>query len=330
MKWRPRSTIVLSVVLTTTLLAACGGPPAPTPTSGAPAAASLTIEEHSIIAADVDAPGHLEFLDHVPDEVLARRATWREFDPEQRASAMNEKLAPFGYRLVAEPNTEWQDTFYDLYRGEELLLSDLWHVWPVTVNESGTDFVFVARNGPNKLPLNLLVHNGDVQELDWIRFVDGVTPVYLGDDLFSVEGIDNYGIQYAVKRDDEIVYTYTASQQFAGSAPVVRLLAWEGHWILETFDGVIVDGESLSEQLGVDEIFHYIIFQGRPLFFFRKNRQIRISYDGEPLPLTYDRVPHYWCCEASMFNIGSNEHILWFYALKDETWFYVEIGVYDE
>jgi hypothetical protein len=330
MKWQPRSTIVLSVVLTTILLAACGGSPAPMPTSGAPAAASLTIEEHSIIAADVDAPGHLEFLDHVPDEVLARRAAWREFDPEQHASAMNEKLAPFGYRLVAEPNTEWQDTFYDLYRGEELLLSDLWHVWPVTVNESGTDFVFVARNGPNQLPFNLLVRNGDVQGLDWIRFVDGVTPVYLGDDLFSVEGIDNYGIQYAVKRDDEIVYTYTASQQFAGSAPVVRLLAWEGHWILETFDGVIVDGESLSEQLGVDEIFHYIIFQGRPLFFFRKNRQIRISYDGEPLPLTYDRVPHYWCCEASMFNIGSNEHILWFYALKDETWFYVEIGVYDE
>jgi hypothetical protein len=322
------------VVLTTALLAACSGSPAPMPTSGAPgdAAASLIIEEHPIISADVDAPGHFEFLDHVPDEILARRAAWREFDPAQHASAMNEKLAPFGYRLVPEANTEWQDTFYDLYRGDEQLLSNLSYVWSVSVNESGTDFAFVAENAPNEKPLYLMIHNGTVQPLDWTRFVRSVTPVYLGDDLLTVEILDEPSGEYpyAVKRNGETIYTYTSSQPVAGSHPVVRLLAWEGHWILETFDGVIVDGESLSEQLGVDEIFHYIIFQGRPLFFFRKNRQIRISYDSETLPLTYDRVPHYWCCEASLFNIGSNEHMLWFYALKDETWFYVEMGVYDE
>ena len=54
------------------------------------------------------------------------------------------------------------------------------------------------------------------------------------------------------------------------------------------------------------------------------------AYGGEALPLTYDEVAHYPCCEPSVFNIESNEHMLWFYALKDGWWHYVEIGVYDE
>jgi hypothetical protein len=38
-----------------------------------PAVASLTIEEYPIVAAEVDSPGHFEFLDRMPDAVLARR-----------------------------------------------------------------------------------------------------------------------------------------------------------------------------------------------------------------------------------------------------------------
>jgi hypothetical protein len=31
-----------------------------------------------------------------------------------------------------------------------------------------------------------------------------------------------------------------------------------------------------------------------------------------------------------MRRIGCNEHSLWLYLLKDETWLYVERGLYDE
>jgi len=196
------------------------------------------------------------------------------------------------------------------------------------VNESGTDFVFIAENGPNKRPLYLSVGSGGVQPVGWTRFVHGVVPVYLGNDLLTVESLDNYGIQYAVKQDGEVVYTHTASKPHRGDPK--RLAAWEGRWILETIEGVFMDGESLTEQLGVGEIFHYVIFQGQPLFFFEQRGQVRVSYGGETLPLTYDEVVHYQCCEPSVFNIGSNEHMLWFYALKDGMWHYVEIGVYDE
>ena len=294
------------------------------------AVAGLTIEEYPIVAADVEASYRFEFLDYMPDEVLARREAWRGFDAVRRVSTLNETLEPFGYRLVAEENAEWHCTFYDLYREDELVESDLWSIWPVAVNESGTDFAFVAENTPNEMPPYLLIRNGNVQPLDWTRFVHGVVPVYLGDDLLTVESVDNYGMQYAVKRDDEVVYTYTASKQFAGSPPVKRLQVWEGHWVLETVEGVFVDGESLTEQLGVGEIFHYVTFQDQPLFFFEQRGQVRISYGGETLPLTYDEAVHYQCCEPPVFNIGSNEHMLWFYALKDGTWHYVEMGAYNE
>jgi len=311
-------------------LAGCGatGELHQQPSASSEAVAGLTIEEYPIVAADVDSPGHFEFLDHVPDDVLAQREAWRGFDAVRRVSVLNETLAPFGYRLVAEENAEWNCTFYDLYREDELVESDLWSIWPVAVNESGTDFAFVAMNTPNEMPLYLLIRNGDVQPLDYDQFLN-IPPVYLGDDLVAVESLDNYG-QYAVRRGDEVLYTYTASGIVAGAHPVKRLQVWEGHWILETVGGVFMDSESLTKQLGVGEIFHYVIFQGQPLFFFEQRGQVGISYGGETLSQTYDEVIHYQCCEPSVFNLRSNEHMLWFYARKDGMWHYVEIGVYDE
>jgi hypothetical protein len=297
--------------------------------------AGLTIEEYPIVAAGVDTPSHFEFLDRIPDDILARREAWRGFDAVRRVSTLNATLAPFGYRLVAEENAEWNCTFYDLYLEDELVESDLWRIWPITVNDSGTDFAFVAMNTPNEMPLYLLIRKGSVQPLNYDQFLN-IPPVYLGDDLVAVESLDNYG-QYAVRRGDEVLYTYTASGIVAGAHPVKRLQVWEGHWVLETVEGVFMDGESLTNQLGVGEIFHYVIFQGQPLFFFRKGLpllgwrgQVRISYGGETLPYTYDEVVHYQCCEPSVFNLRSNEHMLWFYALKDGMWHYVEMGAYNE
>jgi len=323
--WTVGIFLLLLVVL---LLAGCGAASESRPQLGASSdvVAGLTVEEYPIVAADVDTPSHFEFLDRIPGDILAHREAWRGFDAVRRVSTLNETLEPFGYRLVAEENAAWHCTFYDLYRRDELLLSDLSHVWPVAVNEKGTDFAFVAENTPNQMPMYLLIRNGDVQALDYGQFLN-IPPVYLGDDLLTVESLGDW--RFVIKRDGEVVYTYTESEPRA-DLPVKRLLAWESHWILEVAGKVIVDGESLNDRLDVDEIFHYVIFQGQPLFFFKQRGQVRISYGGETLPLTYDEVVHYRCCEPAVFNIASNEHMLWFYALKDGTWHYVEMGAYDE
>ena len=53
-----------------------------------------------------------------------------------------------------------------------------------------------------------------------------------------------------------------------------------------------------------------------------------ISYDGEVLPVNYDEVIHYRCCEPAAFNVGGSEQMVWFYARRDGAWYYVELGKY--
>jgi len=288
----------------------------------------LTVEEYAIVADEVMAPYRFEFLDHVPQEIPARREEWRGHDAVRRVDALNEALAPFDYRLEAKESIQWQRTLFDLYQGDELLLPGLGHVWPVAVNESGTDFALAVENAPNTTPLYLLVHNGGLETIDWNLFVHAAPPVYLGDDLLTIE-ITDAG-HFPIKRNGETFYTYAPKRAYAGSPPVVRLVTWEGHWILETFDGTFMDGESLEEQLGVDQVFHYIIFQGQPLYFYTQAGKVHISYGGESPLLIYEEVVHHQCCEPAVFNVDSNEHMLWFYGLREGTWHYVEIGVYGE
>jgi hypothetical protein len=38
---------------------------------------------------------------------------------------------------------------------------------------------------------------------------------------------------------------------------------------------------------------------------------------------------HNRCCEPGAFNAAGNESMVWFYALWDGTWYYVEIGKYE-
>ncbi len=55
-----------------------------------------------------------------------------------------------------------------------------------------------------------------------------------------------------------------------------------------------------------------------------------ISYNGKTYSNTYDEVIHYKCCEPAAFNISNNENMVWFYALKNGFWYYVEAGIYDK
>lgn len=34
------------------------------------------------------------------------------------------------------------------------------------------------------------------------------------------------------------------------------------------------------------------------------------------------------CCEPAAFNVAGSETMVWFHALRDGVWYYVEIGVY--
>jgi hypothetical protein len=53
------------------------------------------------------------------------------------------------------------------------------------------------------------------------------------------------------------------------------------------------------------------------------------AYHGQVLPMAYDYVFHGMCCEPAAFNVAGSGKMVWFYALKDGVWHYVEMGVYD-
>jgi hypothetical protein len=299
----------------------------PTPTATLEPA-SLVVEEHPIVAADVDGPGHLEYLERIDAAILAKRQGWRGRTTERWLARTNAALSPFGYRLEPHFDAEWDTTFFDLFRnGEpEPVLPRLWHVWPVTVNASGTDFCLAAENAPNALPSYVLVKADSVRA--WEASENGfLPPVYVGDVLARVTLTGEVTHTYQIELDNQVAYTGTAVS-YGAYFPLRSLTSWDGHWVLEVDDHVIIDGEGLGQALGYESVFGFTLLNGQPFYFFQQDDAIHLSYAGQTLPYTYKAVIHNACCEAAMFNVGANDDMVWFHALRDGMWYYVEIGVY--
>ncbi|HYG57125.1 MAG TPA: hypothetical protein VD902_03555 [Symbiobacteriaceae bacterium] len=157
-------------------------------------------------------------------------------------------------------------------------------------------------------------------------------PHAIGSDVVHVR-YDPETLDIQVVRNDAVVYTYTHPRARYVTTPdylVQGFFIWDGRWALETVEGhLIVDGTDLNQTLGYDEIFGFHFLQGRPFYFFRQNGQVRIAYDGQVLPVHYERVPHYGCCDAAGFNPQPNGWMVRFFAVRDGQWWYVEVGKYD-
>ncbi len=111
--------------------------------------------------------------------------------------------------------------------------------------------------------------------------------------------------------------------------PVKGLWSWDGRWVLEVSGTVLVDGESLNRQLGYHEVFGWRLLDGEPFYFFTKGDGTGISYAGRVMPNRYEDVIHYRCCEPSAFNVRGNDTMVWFWALRDGEWHYVEAGAFE-
>jgi hypothetical protein len=290
---------------------------------------TLAIEEHAIVDSEVDGPGHVEYTGRLGDDILARIEGLRARAAEQQLAATVAALAPFGYRLEAKLDAEWNQTFYDLFReGEaEPLLAGLSHLWPISVNASSTDFLLPVENAPNATPLYLQVQAGSVEP--WgAELSNWLAPAYVGDALARVTYTGFPTITYQVELGDRPVYTGTAVAMGA-YMPLISFAAWDGHWVLEVDDHLIMDGQDLGQALGYDAAFGFHLIGGQPFYFFAQDGQIRISFGARTLPNVYDMVFHNQCCEASMHNVQALGDSVLFHALWNGTWYFVEAGVYD-
>ena len=283
----------------------------------------LTVEEYPVVAKDVDSPTRLEYSKRIDPAILEKRKAWREAGLVARIPEANRTLGRFGYRLASKERPGCPVCVsYDLYQGDVPVESGLSAVWPVAVNASGTDFALVVEGNRGAF----LVQKGTVSQWDQLRSAF-TRPVFVGDDLVTVETDDH--LHFAVKRGGKIVYTASLPGLRVDN-PIKGLWSWQNHWVLEVDGQVLVDGKSLNQDLGYEKVFGWRLLGGQPLYFFVKAGRVGVSYAGKALPHQYDEVIHYRCCEPAAFNVAGNESMVWFHALRGETWHYVEAGAYDE
>jgi hypothetical protein len=144
-----------------------------------------------------------------------------------------------------------------------------------------------------------------------------------------------------VLKDTQVVWSTDAGDV----SPINNLRglwSYSDHWVLEiahvTLDlvsnesplepvgEIIQDGKSLNELNKYDQTFGFQLIKGKPFFFFQQNGKIGISYDGEQVFLEYDQIPHYQCCSAAELNPRIAPSMVSFFAQRQGTWYYVEIG----
>jgi hypothetical protein len=108
---------------------------------------------------------------------------------------------------------------------------------------------------------------------------------------------------------------------------VSRFTTWNGHWILSARDFLIQDGEIVNKKLGMVEIFNWGIVKEKPVYLFHKGPRIGISYDGKILPLAYQDVAHYKCCEFEVNNPSIDHNSIHFFGERNGTWYYVVVEI---
>jgi hypothetical protein len=170
--------------------------------------------------------------------------------------------------------------------------------------------------------------------------------VALGSDqLFASENWTDPGAGYVtVARNGQQVYKVDVGP----ASPVTALRglwAYDSHWAVETAlvnteqsgnvvtsfaTGLVaVDGTSLNDQLGYEEIFGLQTLHGKPFYFFKREGKIDANYAGVDVPLGFDEVPHYNCCSASTLNPTIYPNLVTYFGRRGDTWYYAEIGVFD-
>jgi hypothetical protein len=214
-----------------------------------------------------------------------------------------------------------------LYRGEQLVAEALaCDVLDISFNHSGKDFAWflpVSSLAEGWLVRRESIESWDRQTHFW------VTPKYVGDDLLTVTDIfGEKGRELWVEINGKVVYTQTL--QGLGYCLGKGLQVWDDkHWGLNTEGDVIIDGELVSREQGDTEAFGLHIWNGKPIYFSMQEQSIKLFYAGQTIPLDYSNVIH-TCYPVfqDLFvypDIGVLSQMLWFFASKGDTWYYVEI-----
>jgi hypothetical protein len=155
-------------------------------------------------------------------------------------------------------------------------------------------------------------------------------PVYYGDQIAYAQTGDG---QVSVYAGPSLLYAASGAHGPQAETGTRNLHTWgsEGpvrHWALEIDGRVVIDGVDINAEHGYEKVFDFRVIDGQPFFFFTQDGITRMHYAGRDLPYRYDAVVHDQQGELQPLNPGSTGRLVWFYALRDGLWHYVEAGLY--
>lgn len=281
----------------------------------------LTLEEYGLPSDQENSlPDGGEFYSSLPASLFEKQQALLQSDEYgPTITQTNSILAPFGYRFEG-------DFEYTLYAGNELLKEGLPSYGSISVSQSRQDFVTIAGAWDN----TWLVRKGVIEPWDKPSHFHQ-SPFYIGEDLLMVTQVmtedERFGVR--VERDGEAIFEQPISYWGPEGCPVEQFREWQGHWVLEIEADVIIDGASLAQKQGYEQIFTWALMDNKPLYVFQKAGRFGVGYDGQELPLQYDQIIHYGCVERHSgpgpYTIAQNSHILSFFAFREGRWHFVQI-----
>lgn len=140
-----------------------------------------------------------------------------------------------------------------------------------------------------------------------------------------------------VFRGDELLLEIPAGLP-SPALPLRGLWTYDGHWALEmlladenAWAGQIwIDGQMVNSNRGYREAFGLQLLAGKEFYFFERDGQLGYSYDGQEFDLGYEDIPHYRCCSESALNPVQAKTMVAFFAVQGNSWYYVELGEFEE
>ncbi len=299
----------------------------------------LVINEYLLVGGPDISTDQLKFhfANDDQEEILASTESYRDYQ-KQIAEHNNRVLAPFGYRQedYQQDNGFGYSFWYsNIYHSDEKIVNGALFVSPVSVNASGTDFITEVETFDGTYMLT----SDRFEKRPWPP--EREPYAYVGDQLLSIEftGIAHQQSLAKVSLDDNLVYQseiHNVSTYGDKDGPWV----YKGHWAVVLLDAekddngdwkmvnrVVQDGKDLNTEKDYKQSFQFAVLDERPFYFFQKDGKIGISFDGQEFFQGYDEVPHYNCCSPALLNPAFSMNMIWFFAHRDDHWYYVEAYV---
>lgn len=223
-------------------------------------------------------------------------------------------LKQIGYELKSD-----ERGYSSLYRDGRILFENATRVSDIYTfqTDSGplTAFIVEIELG-NK---NFVIQNDAVYDFGGYAIYNSAPILYQGNLLWA----RTYNERIEIKKSNGDILFKFVTPWIANKPPHFR--DWAGHWVLQSGDFLIIDGEIMNAKLGFGEIFNWTLLKGKPLYFFRKGPNVGISYDEKFLPLQYQDVAHGLCCGPAQNNPSVGEDSLSFFGKRDGLWYYVVV-----